>query len=336
MIRVALDAMGGDFAPGPIVLGAVQALQHDPELVLVLVGDQAQVEACLPPETPRDRIEFVHCSEVVTMNDGAVEGLRSKPDNSITRTWQLMVTKKVDAIVSAGNTGAMVAGGLMSRKFLKNVKRPGIATLMPTAKGPCVIIDAGANVFPKPSHLYQYGVMGEIYAKHMLGRENPTIGLINVGEEEGKGHELAQQAYTLLKNGFGAKFLGNIEGRDIHKGAVDVVVTDGFTGNVILKLSQGVFEFVMNTIAAEVIGPLQAEKATAGAAFKNIMNRFHYSSFGGAPLLGIDGICILAHGSSKEVAIFNTIGVATKCARAKLNELITRELETLPQPEEGS
>src|SRR5207248_11596216 len=185
--RVALDAMGGDVAPGPIVAGAVQAVAAFPDLTIVLVGDKPRVEAELAAREAVDpRLEVVHSAHAVGMHESPVEALKKKPDNSISRCWQLMATKQVDAVVSAGNTGAMVAGGLMTRKFLKHVRRPGIAAVMPTAQGPCVVLDVGANISPKPLHLLQYGVMGEVFAKHILGRARPTIGLMNVGEEDSK------------------------------------------------------------------------------------------------------------------------------------------------------
>jgi phosphate acyltransferase len=330
-MRIALDAMGGDHAPSPIVAGALQAVAADTEIVVVLVGDQARIDPLLPADGTRDRIEIFHASQTIDMHESPVEALRAKPDNSIARSWQLMVGKKVDAIVSAGNTGAMVAGGLLSRRFLKNVRRPGIVTVMPTAKGPCAIIDVGANMHPRATHLYQYGVMGGIFATHILGKDNPSVGLMNVGEEEGKGHDLAVEAYAMLKAGLKDRFVGNVEGRDIHRGAADVVVTDGFVGNVVLKMSEGVFDFIMKTVAKEIIGPLPNDQAVAMKAFHAIIARYDYSTFGGAPLLGIDGICIICHGSSKEVAIRNAIGVAAKNARVKLNEKIVAELEDLPK-----
>ena len=330
-MRIALDAMGGDHAPGPVVAGALQAVAADPEVTVVLVGDRARVEPLLPPDAPRDRLELFHAADTVGMSESPVEALKAKPDNSIARCWQLMVGKKVDAVVSAGNTGAMVAGGLLSRRFLKGVRRPGIAAIMPTAKGPSVIIDVGANIHPRASHLYQYGVMGAIYARHILHKENPTVGLMNVGEEEGKGHDLAVEAYSLLKAGLKDRFVGNIEGRDIHRGAADVVVTDGFVGNVVLKMSEGVFDFLMKTVAREIVGPLPNDAAQAMKALQALIARYDYSTFGGAPLLGVDGICIICHGSSKEVAIRNAIGVAAKNARLRINEKIVAELAALPQ-----
>src|SRR5262245_12121553 len=193
-MQIALDAMGGDHAPGPIVAGAVQAVAANPDLRVTLVGDRVQIEDSLKKAGgTAERLDLFHCSQVITMEEQPVLALRQKPDNSISRCWQLLAEKKVSAIVSAGNTGALVAGGLRLRRFLKNVKRPGIATLMPTARGPCVLLDVGANVNPKPEHLYQYGVMGSIFARHILKRDEPKIGLMNVGSEEQKGHDLAKE-----------------------------------------------------------------------------------------------------------------------------------------------
>src|SRR5438128_10831368 len=193
-MQIALDAMGGDHAPGPIVAGAVQAVEADPGLRVVLVGDRAQVEPLLAgADGVRDRLELFHSTQVITMEEAPVLALRKKPDNSISRCWQLLAERKVSAIVSAGNTGAMVAGGLRLRRFLKNVRRPGIAAVMPTLRGPCVILDVGANVSPKPEHLFQYGLMGNIFARHILQRERPTIGLMIVVSEEQTGHDLANE-----------------------------------------------------------------------------------------------------------------------------------------------
>ena len=332
-MRIALDAMGGDHGPVPNVAGALQAIGTTPDLTVVLVGDRAQIEPLLAssPAYPADRIEIVHASQCIGMNEKPAEALRAKPDSSIGKCWQLLATKAVDGLVSAGHTGAVVAGGLFTRKFLKSVHRPGIATVMPTAKGRCVIMDVGANVFPKPRHLLEYGAMGSAFAKHMLGIDRPTIGLMNVGEEEGKGHDLVQETYTLFRNSSLAdRFVGNIEGGDIHRGKVDVVVTDGFVGNVIIKLSQGLFEFVMGMVGKEILSALSAEKELAAKAIQGMVQKYHYSAFGGAPLLGVDGVCIICHGSSKERAIANGLGVAAQDVRIGLNEKIVAELEALP------
>jgi glycerol-3-phosphate acyltransferase PlsX len=327
---IALDAMGGDHAPGPIVDGALQAVAADAELRVVLVGDQAQVEACLAKVGGKpERIEIFHSSQAIGMEETPVVALRKKPDNSISRCWQLLAERKVEAIVSAGNTGAMVAGGLRLRRFLKNVRRPGIAAVMPTLRGPCVLLDVGANVNPKPSHLFQYGVMGSIFARHILQRDKPTIGLMNIGSEEQKGHDLAKDTHALFNSSsLREQFIGNVEGRDINRGICDVIVTDGFVGNVILKVAEGVFEFSMKMAARDVIGALDVERGRAQQALQALVDRYDYSSHGGAPLLGIDGICIICHGSSGDQAIKNALAVAARYARVRLNELIVQELES--------
>jgi glycerol-3-phosphate acyltransferase PlsX len=336
-MQIALDAMGGDHAPGPIVAGAVQAVAADPELRVILVGDRAQLEPCLTDahlkDAPaaRDRLDIFHCSQAITMEETPVLALRKKPDNSISRCWQLLAEHKVDAIVSAGNTGAMVAGGLRLRLFLKNVRRPGIAAVMPTLRGPCVLLDVGANVNPKPTHLFQYGVMGSIFARHILQRERPTIGLMNVGSEEQKGHDLAKETHALFNGSpLREQFIGNVEGRDINKGACDVIVTDGFVGNVVLKVCEGVFDFVMKMAAKELQGMLVVERAQGQQALQNLADRYDYAEHGGAPLLGIDGICIICHGSSGDRAIKNALAMAARYASAKLNARIVEELEASP------
>ncbi len=331
-MQIALDAMGGDHAPGPIVAGAVQAVADDPDLRVTLVGDRARVEPLLADAgAARDRLDVFHCSQVVGMEEAPVVALRQKPDNSISRCWQLLAERKVSAIVSAGNTGAMVAGGLRLRRFLKNVRRPGIAAVMPSLRGPCVLLDVGANVSPKPTHLFQYGVMGSIFARHILQRERPTIGLMNVGSEEQKGHDLAKETHALFNaSPLREQFVGNVEGRDIQRGVCDVIVTDGFVGNVVLKVSEGVFDFVMKMAAKEILGALDAERGRAQQALESRVDRYDYSSHGGAPLLGIDGICIICHGSSGDRAIKNALAVAARYAASRLNEIIVQELATSP------
>ncbi len=332
---IALDAMGGDLAPGPIVAGAVQAVAADPNLRVVLVGDQAQIEPCLAgaDAAVRDRLDLFHCAQAIGMEEAPVLALRKKPDNSISRCWELLASRKVDAIVSAGNTGAMVAGGLRLRLFLPNVRRPGIAAVMPTLRGPCVMLDVGANISPKPEHLFQYGVMGGIFARHILKREQPKIGLMNVGSEEQKGNDLARDTHALFNaSPLRERFIGNVEGRDIHKGVCDVIVTDGFVGNVVLKVCEGLFEFVMKMVGQELHARLNAEKALGQEALQALVERYDYAEHGGAPLLGIDGICIICHGSSGDRAIKNALAVAAEYAETRLNERIVQELEASPTP----
>lgn len=325
-MRIALDAMGGDNAPGPIVAGAVQAVQADPELTLVLVGDREKVEPLLPGGTERSRLEVFHCTQAVGMDEKPTVALRSKPDSSIRRCWELLATRQVGGIVSAGNTGAMVGGGHFARRILPGVHRPGIATVLPGEKGPVVLIDVGANTEAKPEHLFQYGIMGAAYARHILKIENPKIGLMNVGEEEGKGIPVVKEAHALLSK-LGPRFHGNVEGRDIQKGTTDVVVCDGFVGNILLKYSEGVFSFLMKTVQAEVLSQLAADREKILPAWKGLLMRYDYATYGGAPLLGIDGACIICHGSSGERAIKNALGVAATFARVSLNEVIVQELQ---------
>lgn len=332
-MRIALDAMGGDHGPKPNVVGAVAALAAVPDLSVVLVGDKAQLDPLLAGiDHPADRVEVFHAAEVVGMNEKPVEALRKKPDNSIARSWQLLATKKVDGLVSAGNTGAVVGAGVFTRKFLKGIRKPGIATVMPTVTGgKCVLLDVGANVHPKPSHLLHYGVMGDVFARHMLGIDKPRIGLMNVGEEEGKGNDLVQTAFDLFrKSPLNGRFIGNVEGRDVHKGTVDVIVTDGFNGNVVLKHAEGMFEFMVKLVGHSVIGQLQAEKELGAKLLAKLVDKFHHSSTGGAPLLGVDGCCIICHGSSDDRAIANALAVAAQEVRVKLNEKIVEELAAMP------
>jgi glycerol-3-phosphate acyltransferase PlsX len=299
-----------------------------------LVGDRTQIEPHLPTDGPApERLEIFHCSQVVGMDESPALALRKKPDNSISRCWELLAQRKVDAIVSAGNTGAMVAGGFRLRLFLKGVRRPGIAAVLPTLKGPCILLDVGANVHPKPEHLFQYGVMGSIFAKHILQREQPRIGLMNVGEEEEKGHSLAKETHDLFTSShLKPQFIGNVEGRDITRGVCDVVVTDGFVGNVVLKVCEGVFEFSMKMMAQELHARLNVERQAGLAAVQDLVSRYDYHEQGGAPLLGIDGICIICHGSSGDKAIKNALAMASRFVRAQLNSFIVQELESAPTP----
>lgn len=337
-MRVALDAMGGDHAPGPIVAGAVKAAVKNPEMTIVLVGDQAQIEPLLAEAGDvRSRLEIIHSSQVVGMDESPIVALRRKPDNSISRCWQLLAERKVDAIVSAGNTGAMVAGGFRLKLFLKNVRRPGIAAVMPTIAGHTIILDVGANISPKPEHLFQYGLMGAIFAKHIFKKDDPKIGLMNVGTEDAKGHDLAKETHALFaQSHFKDSFVGNIEGRDIHRGVCDVVVTDGFVGNVVLKVCEGVFEFIMKMTGKELMTTLQSEKQLGQLALQNLVKRYDYHELGGAPLLGIDGICIICHGSSSDRAIANALGMAGNYVKERLNEFIVEEIASNPAlpPEE--
>lgn len=329
-MRIALDAMGGDFAPGPIVIGAIQAVQENDSLEVVLVGDRDQITAALGTHAGRPRLEIFHTTQVVGMDEKPTV-LRTKRDSSIARCWELLATRKVQALVSAGNTGAVAAGGLFSKLFLKGVKRPGIAVVIPSMQGPVVLLDVGANAACKAEHLFQYGVMGSVYAKHILGVENPTIGLMNIGTEEGKGNELVKETLDLFQaSHLRDRFHGNVEGRDLYQGTVNVFVTDGFVGNIILKVSEGVLDMVLHLASSGVLSALTTEKHLAEQALRRVAFDYHHSAFGGAPLLGVDGICIICHGSSNDRAIRNALLRAALHGDAKLNDQITAELDRAP------
>ena len=328
-MRIALDAMGGDYAPDPVVRGACEAVDAMPDVEVVLVGDRQKIESELGAVNGRrSALSVFHCTQAVGMNEKPTEALRRKRDSSIVRCWELMAAREVDAVVSAGNTGAVVAAGLRTKLFLKGVKRPGIAIVFPSLRGPCVLIDVGANPNCKPEHLYQYGVMGSIYARHILEIADPTIGLMNIGSEDIKGNELVRETHALFEGShLCEQFRGNLEGGDLHRGVCHVVVCDGFVGNVVLKVCEGVLEMALRITAQEVLGRLDREKHLAQEALSELTQRYDYSEFGGAPLLGIDGICIICHGSSGARAIRNAIKVATTFANQQLNTLIVEELQ---------
>lgn len=341
-MRIALDAMGGDFAPGPIVAGAVEAVRDEPGLTVVLVGDRDRVEAELARahDAPRDRLPVVHASQIVTMEDKPVEALRRKRDNSISRCWALMAGGEVNAVVSAGNTGAMVASALFNAKmFLPGVRRPGIAAIFPSHQGPVVIIDVGANMNAKPDDLYQYGVMGAIYAEAILGVDAPRIGLLNVGSEDDKGTELTKATRALYQNSpLASRFVGNVEGRDIYEGHARVVVCEGFVGNVLLKAGEGAVEFLFSALKQEMARLLPSLPGGAGQVIskelKDLKARYEYQEFGGGALLGIRGACIICHGSSRERAIHNALRVAGTLADEKLNNAIVEQLAAGPHEEQ--
>lgn len=337
-MRIALDAMGGDYAPGPIVAGAIEAVRDQPDLTVVLVGDQARVEAELAhaPAELRERLPIANATQVIDMDEKPVEALRKKRDNSISRSWGLMASGEVKAIVSAGHTGAMVASALFNAKmFLPGVRRPGIAAIFPSHKGPIVIIDVGANMNPKAEDLYQYGVMGAVYAEQILGVPEPKIGLMNVGTEEEKGTELIRSTRALYQRSpIAPWFVGNVEGRDIYEGNARVVVCEGFVGNVLLKAGEGAVEFLFSCLKQEVARLLPTLPAEAGSrvgsGLKDLKSRFEYQEFGGGPLLGIRGACIICHGNSGARAIKNALRVAGTMAEDRVNDMIVAQLAGTP------
>jgi glycerol-3-phosphate acyltransferase PlsX len=286
---------------------------------------------------------IVHSSQVIGMEEKPVEALRKKRDNSISRCWGLMAGGEVDAVVSAGNTGAMVASALFNAKmFLPGVRRPGIAAIFPSHQGPIVIIDVGANMNAKAEDLYQYGIMGAIYAEEILGVTGARIGLLNVGTEDEKGNELTKSTFeTYQASPWASRFVGNVEGRDIYDGNVRVVICDGFVGNVLLKAGEGAVEFLFSELKEELARMMPDLPGDAGQkigmGLKRLKSRFEYEEFGGAPLLGIRGACIICHGASGSRAIKNALRVAGTMASERLRDRIVEQLGgTAPPPGEAS
>ncbi|MCX7394589.1 MAG: phosphate acyltransferase PlsX [Planctomycetales bacterium] len=331
-MRIALDAMGGDFGVQPNIDGAITALKDNPDLHVTLVGDLSSIGPLVAKSGyPIDRLHL-HASEgYVEMGEKPIEALRQKPNCSIVVCWQLMATQQVDAVVSAGHTGAVVAAGLRTRLFLKGVKRPGIAVALPTTKGKTILMDVGANPGARPEHLVQYGVMGSVYSREMFGIERPTVGLMNIGSEDGKGTDVLRESHTLFSQSpFRDQFIGNIEGRELYTGAADVVICEGFVGNVLLKAAEGLADMMMKTVAAEVIGALNVERGLATQAFQSLAKRFEYHEAGGAPLLGVEGLSIICHGASTARSIHNALRLATTLKARRINEQIVDLLSQNP------
>lgn len=334
-MKIAVDAMGGDHAPEIIVLGAVEAAREF-DLSLILVGDQEGVSRELAKTNfPSDLIEVCHCAQVAGMDEAPVEVLRHKKDSSIRVAFDLVKSGRAQAVVSAGNSGATLAVGTVVLGRLEGVERPGIATFFPTLKGRTILIDAGANVDCKPSFLRQFAIMARAFSQVVLQIEEPSIGLLSIGEENTKGNDLVRQTYDLL-SAEQLNFIGNIEGRDIFSGLVDVVVCDGFVGNVVLKVSEGL---------AEAMGIMLKEELRAGffsrwgalltlGALKRFKKRVDYAEFGGAPLLGLNGVGIISHGGSSPKAIKNAIRFAAELVQgdvtARLQECLRRSGKAAP------
>ncbi|MCC6406409.1 MAG: phosphate acyltransferase PlsX [Planctomycetes bacterium] len=325
--RIALDVMGGDRAPEATLDGALlsvspQAKHRIEPARLVLVGDKPTIEAGLAARGGNPGFEIVHASQVIGMAESPATALRAKPDSSISVSMALVKKGLVGAAVSMGNTGAMVGGATLLLGTLEGVKRPGIAVAVNLTGKPVTLLDMGANTAPKAQHLIQYGLMGSVYAKDCLGVGEPRVGLLNIGEEEGKGTDLLKEAYPLFKTS-GLNFVGNIEGHDIFRQSADVVVTDGFTGNVVLKLLEGFSQFMLQL----VLGELKAHGAEwAGEALAHVKKRVDYAEYGGALLLGVQGTVVIGHGRSDATAVSNAIGQGARAMDAHVNEHIVAGL----------
>jgi glycerol-3-phosphate acyltransferase PlsX len=331
MIKIAVDAMGGDTAPHSEVLGVIQAVQeHSVGVILVGAEDQLREELKKHRATHLP-IEVVHASEVITMDEAVSTAIRKKKDSSIRVAAKLVRDGKANGVVSAGNTGACMALAKLVIGALSAVDRPALATVLPTAKNrPVILLDVGANVDCKPNHLTQFAIMGEIFSRSVLGISRPKVGLLSIGEEESKGNELTKEVFRILKAA-PLDFAGNVEGRDLFRGDVDVIVCDGFIGNVALKLSEGLTEMLTTLLKKDLSAYLSSQIGAllSRRAFRNFKTRVDYSEYGGALLLGVRGIVILCHGSSPAKAIKNAIRVARDCCVSRVNQKIEDEIKAL-------
>jgi glycerol-3-phosphate acyltransferase PlsX len=325
-VRLAIDAMGGDYAPREVVRGAVAARDLLPQDEIILVGDEAAIRQELQAtRASLDRLTLVHTTQQVGMAEPPVEAVRRKPDSSMRRAMALVRAKEADAVISAGNTGAFVAAAHMVVKRLPGVRRPGISVVLPTFYGPVVLIDVGANVDSRPVHLLQYGIMASVYARKVIGIEQPRVGILSIGEESEKGNELAREARELLSRA-PVSFCGNAEGRDIFNGRFDVVVCDGFVGNIVLKCVEALAGSMFQTIMQEVRALDPEVKGKLVPILGELQRRHDSEEYGGAPLLGVEGIVIICHGNSKARAIANALRAASTCARRQVNRMIVEEV----------
>ena len=327
-MKIAVDAMGGDFAPQNVVEGAfLVAKKHGVKVVLVGDEDQVSKELSKYP-TSKLPIYIHHAPHVVAMHDSPSTVIRRMKDTSIKIAIDLEKEGQVSGVVSAGNSGAAMALAMVILRKLEGVERPAIATIHPTTKGSTVLIDSGGNVDCKPIHLVQFAMMGDAYAKYILGKETPRIGVLSNGEEEGKGNELTREVHDILSE-TDLNYIGYAEGRDLNNGEVDVIVCDGFVGNVALKVSEGLWETIHAILKQEAEDNIRAKVAyfLMGRAIRRLEKRIDYAEVGGAPLLGINGNCVICHGSSNAKAMMNAILLASNLAKNRLNEHLIQELK---------
>ena len=328
-MRIAVDVMGGDHGCGVVIEGARRALAADDRIkTLYLVGNQTAIHAALPSRGFRDhRMRVVHASEVLTMEDKPATAVRKKKDCSITRAVQLVHEGKADAVVSPGNTGGIFAAATFKLGRLAGVDRGGIAAVIPTPDNEFVLLDSGANIESKPMHLAHYAIMGSIYSREILGYKNPRVGVLSIGTEENKGNDLTLEAFKLCKK-LDINFIGNVEGHDLFKSRVEVVVCDGFVGNIVLKtcesLAVGIFTMLKRELKANLgrkLGALLAQNA-----FRTIKKRMDPEAYGGAPLLGFNGAVMKAHGSARERAIASAIRVTAETLQHRINQIIAEQI----------
>ena len=325
-MRIAIDAMGGDFGPKPIIEGVVQSLKEK-DFEAYLVGDESKIKQLLPAEL-HDKVRFINSEDFIRMDESATEALKRK-ESTIYKSIELLRNKEVDAVVSAGHSGATMSLATLRIGRIKGIRRPAIITFMPTIKKQyAFLLDAGANVDCDAHNLYQFGLMGEVYAKVVLNKDDVKLGLLSNGEEESKGNTVTKEAFGMLKESF-PNFVGNVEGGDIFKGEVDVIITDGFIGNIVLKTSEGAADVISKLIKEEIKNSGLLQKIGAlllKPVFKGLKKAIDYAEYGGAPLLGINGCVIIAHGKSNSKAIKNAIFQAIRYVE---NDVTNRIKESL-------
>ena len=332
-MKIAVDAMGGDYAPEQIVIGAIQAAKKF-SCEITLVGDENKIKSILNSEKDWQKLPLTirHTSEVVEMGEHPADAVRNKKDSSIVVATEMVKAGMCDAVLSAGSTGAAVTAAQLILKRIHGIGRPAIATPIPTPKGVTLLLDSGANVDSKPEHLVQTGMMGALYAEHVFGKKNPSVGLLNIGEEESKGNEQVKATYQLLKELKTINFIGNAEGRDIPKGHFDVVICDGFVGNVVLKFAEGLAKTILKLIKEAVEEGGVTAKVGAlllTPTLKKLGKRLDASEYGGAPLLGVNGYCVIAHGSSNAKAICSAIGAANDYVHSNILEHIKNSIDNV-------
>lgn len=320
-VVVALDAMGGDYAPAEAVKGAVEAVTEHPEIKVILVGKQNQIKEELGKyEYFEENIEVVNATEIIEMGEVPTKAIREKKDSSLVVAMKLVREEKADAIVSAGSTGAILVGGQLVVGRIKGIKRPALAPFLPSKKGFSLLIDCGANVDARPEHLVQFAQMGSVYFENVMGKKNPTVGIVNIGTEEEKGNQLVKETYPLLKECKDINFVGSVEAREIAKGGVDILVCEAFVGNVILKFFEGVALTFLGCIKEGLMSSIRTKLGALmiKPAIKGLVKTFDVSSQGGAPLLGLNGLVVKAHGNSKSGEIKTAI---CQCIAFKENSI---------------
>ena len=329
--NIALDAMGGDNATGEIVKGAVEAVEKEPSMKVFLIGVQEAIEKeLIKYQYSKSQIEVLHASEVIETAEPPVNAIRKKKDSSMVVGMKMVKSAKADAFVSAGSSGAILVGGQVIVGRIKGVERPPLAPLIPTEKGVTLLIDCGANVDARASHLVQFAKMGSIYMENVLGIQNPKVGIVNIGAEEDKGNALVKETFPLLKEEKGLNFIGSVEAREIPHGQADVVVCEAFAGNIILKLYEGVGAVLVSKIKE---GMMESLRSKLGAllvkpALKQTLKQFDASEYGGAPLLGLNGLVVKTHGSSKSKEVCNTLLQCVTFKQQKINEKIKECIQT--------